>query len=212
MADFGYAAHHPVLRVKRSTGRYCDQAIQSSAPDDASDKEISNAIPCKIVIKNRVFSVRFFLSRGKSERARLAKLKSSGRVNIGRFSYGDPHIEVFQGDNSRVSIGSFCSIASEVTILVSGNHRSDWVSTFPFRIVLGMPGAFHDGHPASKGDVIIGSDVWIGRGATILSGSTIGHGAVVGAEAVWQGTSDLIRRSSLATLHPKYGADSQMRL
>ncbi len=139
------------------------------------------------MIKNRVFSVRFFLSRGKSERARLAKLKSSGRVNIGRFSYGDPHIEVFQGDNSRVSIGSFCSIASEVTILVSGNHRSDWVSTFPFGIVLGMPGAFRDGHPASKGDVIIGSDVWIGRGATILSGSTIGHGAVVGAEAVVAG-------------------------
>ena len=118
----------------------------------------------------------------------MAKLKSSGRVVIGRFSYGDPDIEVFQGDNTRVVIGDFSSIASEVTILAGGNHRSDWVSTFPFRIIFEMPGAFSDGHPASKGDVVIGSDVWIGHRATILSGSTIGHGAVVAAEAVVAGS------------------------
>ena len=40
------------------------------------------------------------------------------------------------------------------------------------------------GHPASKGDVVIGNDVWIGRKAVILSGVTIGDGAVVGTMAV----------------------------
>ena len=140
------------------------------------------------MIKNRVASFGFRRFRGKAQRARLSELQSSGRIDIGRFSYGDPHIEVFQGDNNRVVIGSSCSIAPEVTILVGSNNRSDWVSTFPFPIVLRMPGAFCDGHPASKGDVVIGSDVWIGRGATILSGSTIGRGAVIGAEAVVSGS------------------------
>ena len=37
------------------------------------------------------------------------------------------------------------------------------------------------GHPGSKGDIVIGNDVWIGARATILSGVTIGDGAVVGA-------------------------------
>ncbi len=37
------------------------------------------------------------------------------------------------------------------------------------------------GHPASKGDVIIGNDVWIGYGTTILSGVYIGDGAAIGA-------------------------------
>jgi hypothetical protein len=40
------------------------------------------------------------------------------------------------------------------------------------------------GHPATKGDVVIGNDVWLGTGATVLSGVTIGDGAVVGAHAL----------------------------
>lgn len=137
------------------------------------------------MVKHPVRSVAVRWTRSRSRRHQL---KSSGRVAIGRFSYGDPDIELFQGDNTRVVIGDFCSIASEVTILAGGNHRSDWVSTFPFRIIFEMPGAFCDGHPASKGDVVIGSDVWIGHRDTILSGSTIGHGAVVAAEAVVAGS------------------------
>ena len=40
------------------------------------------------------------------------------------------------------------------------------------------------GHPATKGNVIIGNDVWIGYKATIMSGVTIGDGAVIGACSV----------------------------
>ncbi len=65
-----------------------------------------------------------------------------------------------------------------------GNHRIDWVTTFPFRAVYGLEGAYADGHPETKGDIEIGSDVWIGRGARVMSGVTIGHGAVVAAYSV----------------------------
>lgn len=70
---------------------------------------------------------------------------------------------------------------------MGGNHRPDWVSTYPFRFMLDLPGALEDGHPATKGDIEVGHDVWIGRGARIMSGVTVGNGAVVGAAAVVAG-------------------------
>ena len=72
----------------------------------------------------------------------------------------------------------------DVVMIPAGNHRVDWVTTYPLRVMLGMDGAGADGHPASRGDIVVGNDVWIGFGATILSGVTIGDGAVVGARAV----------------------------
>jgi acetyltransferase-like isoleucine patch superfamily enzyme len=83
-----------------------------------------------------------------------------------------------------VSIGSFCSIAADVEIMLGGNHRTEWVSTFPFRVCFDLPGAYEDGHPHSRGDVVVGHDVWIGRGARILSGVSIGNGAVVAGFSV----------------------------
>ena len=69
---------------------------------------------------------------------------------------------------------------------MGGNHRVDWVTTYPFNV---LPQYFSKGkdilgHPASKGDIIIGNDVWIGNGASIMSGVSIGDGAVIGARAV----------------------------
>ena len=82
-----------------------------------------------------------------------------------------------------MQIGSFCSIASGVIILLGGEHRADWITTFPFSILWdGARGV--KGHPKSKGDVIIGNDVWIGLEAVIMSGVKIGDGAVVGARSV----------------------------
>jgi serine acetyltransferase len=47
-----------------------------------------------------------------------------------------------------------------------------------------LKGATLDGHPSSRGDVVIGNDVWLGAGCTVMSGVTISDGAVVGAHAV----------------------------
>jgi acetyltransferase-like isoleucine patch superfamily enzyme len=108
------------------------------------------------------------------------------RLEIGRHSYGHPLVRWYPGDDEslRVRIGSYVAIADDVVMMIGGEHRPDWISTFPFRIRFEMPGAYEDGHPASKGDITIGNDVWIGRGARLLSGVSVGDGAVIGAYAV----------------------------
>lgn len=106
---------------------------------------------------------------------------SSKRLVMGRGTYGQPLVATYPGDTARVTVGAFCSIALDVVLMDGGDHRTDWVSTYPFRARYGLPGAFRDGHPTSKGDIAIGNDVWIGRGARIMSGVTVGDGAVIGA-------------------------------
>ena len=101
---------------------------------------------------------------------------------VGKHTYGDPEI-IEWGEGASLSIGAFCSIAEGVAIFLGGNHRLDWVTTYPFNY-LWECGAGFQGHPATKGDVVIGNDVWIGRNAVILSGVHIGDGAAIGTEAV----------------------------
>ena len=111
-----------------------------------------------------------------------------GVLAFGAHSYGhpdgSPRVVVYHGDTATVEIGKYCSIAGGVQFVVGGNHRPDWVTTFPLRIVLDLPGARMDGMPTTKGDIVVGNDVWIGADAKILSGVTIGDGAVIGASAV----------------------------
>lgn len=113
----------------------------------------------------------------------LQRVVRMGRAEVGRGTYGYPQVEVYDR-RTRLVVGSYSSIATGVTLLLGGEHRLDWVSTFPFRVVEDLPGAEHGDHMPFKGDLVIGSDVWVGHGATIVSGVTIGHGAVVGAGAV----------------------------
>jgi len=111
-------------------------------------------------------------------------LYSSERLTMGRCSYGDPLVATFPGDTACVRVGAFSSIGPDVILMDGGDHRVDWISTFPFRAVLDLPGAYQDGHPLSHGDIEIGNDVWIGRGARVRSGVSIGDGAVIGGYAV----------------------------
>jgi acetyltransferase-like isoleucine patch superfamily enzyme len=86
----------------------------------------------------------------------------------------------------KLIIGRYCSIADKVEILLGGNHRVDWVTTYPFSALMDLwPSAprAKDYH-TSRGDVAIGHDVWLGSGAIIMSGVTIGDGAVVAAHAL----------------------------
>ena len=107
-------------------------------------------------------------------------------VEVGRFTYGIEHASVLSwGDKNKISIGRFCSVSFGLKLYIGGNHRTDWLSTFPFGHI------FTDyinvspvvGHPASKGEITIGNDVWIGRDVTVLSGVDIGDGAVVAANS-----------------------------
>lgn len=99
---------------------------------------------------------------------------------IGKYSYGNPIVH-WKNDNTKIVIGNFCSIANNVNIYCGGNHRVDWVTTYPFgHINKNKFNTFNgEGHPSSKGDVIIGNDVWIGANVTIMSGVTIGDGVVI---------------------------------
>ena len=116
---------------------------------------------------------------------RLHELVSTGLVTVGDYTYGCPKV-LHWNDKTILCIGKYCSISDDVTIILGGNHRPDWVTTYPFSALSNdWPEAENiEGHPATKGDIVIGNDVWIGYGATILSGVTIGDGAVVGAKAV----------------------------
>ncbi|MDT8903497.1 CatB-related O-acetyltransferase [Anaeroselena agilis] len=102
--------------------------------------------------------------------------------DIGDWTYGSPTIFSWD-EGATLKIGRFCSIADGVEIMLGGEHRSDWVTTYPFSAICEQAHCF-PGHPKSKGDVIIGNDVWIGSKALILSGVRIGDGAVVGAHSV----------------------------
>lgn len=102
---------------------------------------------------------------------------------VGEHTYGRPRIVRWDG-GTRVVIGKFCSIATGVTVIAGGDHRLDWVTTYPLHAKLNLSGVSPSDCHISKGDVVIGSDVWIGRGAVILSGVEVGDGAVIGAHSV----------------------------
>jgi acetyltransferase-like isoleucine patch superfamily enzyme len=119
-------------------------------------------------------------------RRRLAYYVIKHGFEIGDYSYGAPVIRMFAGPG-RLIVGRFCSIAEGTQFILGGNHRTDWVTTYPFiRRRAEWPGFAADlaDVSTSRGDIVIGSDVWIGTGATILSGVRIGDGAAIGALAV----------------------------
>jgi acetyltransferase-like isoleucine patch superfamily enzyme len=123
----------------------------------------------------------FLLKRLRRRKRKSRRDPIRERFAVGRGTYGEP--TVLQSDDcSTLRIGAFCSIARNVTIILSGGHRSDWITTYPFMHFRDSARAIDV--PLGRGDVNIGNDVWIGFGATILSGVTIGNGAVVGAQAL----------------------------
>lgn len=104
------------------------------------------------------------------------------RYTVGVGTYGIPEVIEF-GDDTILRVGSYTSIAEGVRILLGGEHRTDWITTYPFPAMIRGVEDIKDYAP-SKGDVVIGSDCWICADAMILSGVTIGHGAIVAAGAI----------------------------
>lgn len=104
------------------------------------------------------------------------------RYTVGNYTYGKPRV-VSRGEGTSLRIGKYCSISTHVIVFLGSEHRTDWVSTYPFPS-LWKEARSIKGHPFSKGDVIIGNDVYIGYNVTILSGVTIGDGAAIGACSV----------------------------
>jgi acetyltransferase-like isoleucine patch superfamily enzyme len=116
-------------------------------------------------------------------------LKINGvKCQIGRGTYGHEDIAVLSWeplDDTMLHIGQFCSISFGLKIFLGGNHRTDWISTYPFGHTNKLPVKLKpaEGHPRPASKVFIGNDVWIGRDCTIMSGVNIGHGCVVAANS-----------------------------
>lgn len=83
-------------------------------------------------------------------------------MTYGKYTYGQQNIKIHKWDDScKLVVGNFCSIAQNTKVYLGGNHRTDWVTTYPFGHI--HKNIFNNfsgiGHPSSKGDIIIGNDV-----------------------------------------------------
>ena len=101
-------------------------------------------------------------------------------VTVGKGSYGPIDVEMSRHDIN-LKIGSFCSIANDVKFVLSAEHPTKFISTYPFKVLCTKTA---ECEALSKGDIIVDDDVWVGYRATILSGVHIGQGAVIAAGAI----------------------------
>jgi len=111
-------------------------------------------------------------------------------ITMGPWSYFDAPPVVHRypgGPDETIRVGAFCSIAKDVSFILSGNHDAKRVTTSPVRKLFGIEEYETSGEVSGRGGITIGNDVWIGRGAMILSGARISDGAVIGARAVVSG-------------------------
>ena len=113
----------------------------------------------------------------KPHRSQQQFSKQYPQYKMGANCYGTPNVKHTHPD-AILSIGNYCSIAKNVDIFLGGNHRVDWISSYPFPAFFKQASHIQN-YVTSRGNVNIGSDVWLCQNTTILSGVTIGHGAVV---------------------------------
>ncbi len=118
-------------------------------------------------------------------------------ISIGDYTYYDDNLgepEKFEETNilynfeftkEKLIIGSFCALAAKTKFIMSGNHKLDGISTYPFPIFgEGWEEVFSfDAFPFS-GDIIVGNDVWFGYNSLIMPGVKIGHGAIIASSSV----------------------------
>lgn len=108
-------------------------------------------------------------------------------INVGDFSYGHEQLHIHQwGEGASLTVGKYCSFGHNITVFLGGDHRTDWITTYPFghinRQIFG--GEDIVGHPKSNGNIVIGNDVWVGADSKIMAGVTIGDGAVIAGSAL----------------------------
>lgn len=119
-------------------------------------------------------------------------LDSGLSLRIGDHSYiHDQTIRNPSGALTHITIGKFCSIATDLTI-IGYDHHHEWITTYPFlddghrpnwpgTNGIPYPQEARFGSNKSRGDISIGNDVWIGYNVKLFKGVTIGNGAVIGA-------------------------------
>lgn len=102
------------------------------------------------------------------------------KVKVGRYTYGDLQVYCYRNPQESLTVGSFCSIASDVIFILGGEHNYKKFTSFP------MEEKFNNVYCESycKGPIVVEDDVWIGDRCTILSGVTIGKGSIIAAGSI----------------------------
>lgn len=59
------------------------------------------------------------------------RLTKNGQLAIGAGTYGRPLIYTWD-EKTKIKFGKYCSIAADVRIIAGGEHRLDWITTYPF--------------------------------------------------------------------------------
>ena len=127
------------------------------------------------LIDDMFFSLKkiYWRIKNKENFTKMKRNFPTSKVKVGKGTYGYIDAITFDNPDEFIEIGNYCSIAENVTFLMSGQHNYKTISTYPFKYEC-----------ICKGKITIGDDVWIGYGAIILAGVNIGQGAIIGAGTV----------------------------
>ncbi len=125
----------------------------------------------------------FFLNKKKTYKVGMVVFHPTGGrpsdVRVGVGSYGNVNIT----DKASITIGNFVSIGQNLSVIATGGHNPDLISTYPFyHMIVNEP--TNKEYTFDLGKVEIGNDVLIGDDVTILGGVKIGDGVVVGAKSL----------------------------
>lgn len=127
----------------------------------------------------------------------LKPFVKSSNILVGDYTYFDDRRNgpekfeeynvLYNYDFSKVQlkIGKFCAIAAETKFIMTGNHKLDAFTTYPFPIFgHGWENVYQIADLPVKGDIIIGNDVWFGYDSLVMGGVTIGDGSIIATRAV----------------------------
>ena len=92
---------------------------------------------------------------------------------IGDYASSLGKINTYVNKDTAISIGSYTSIAKNLTLITVNGHDPRRISTY-----------IDLSRTVVEGDIDIGNDVWIGDDVTIRGGVRIGDGAVVGTKSL----------------------------
>ena len=118
--------------------------------------------------------------RNKNNDTTLKNIFNIDCVEVGNYTYGYLYV-MSSGNDAKLRIGNYVSIATDVKFLLRGEHALNTISTFPIQVKVLCEG---EDESFAKGDIVVDDDVWIGQNAIILSGVHIGQGAVIAAGSV----------------------------
>lgn len=134
--------------------------------------------------------------KGNNKLVFLKPFVKSSNIIVGDYTYfDDPRNgpEKFEENNVlynydptrvQLKIGKFCALAAETRFIMTGNHKLDAVSTFPFPIFgHGWEDVFSFSDVPLKGDIVVGNDVWFGYDTLVMPGVKIGDGAIIAARS-----------------------------